>query len=69
MPQLNAYIEQELLDALDAKVREMKASTGIKTNRSALAGAALRAFLMPKCTEKSTNGLKKEDSASPAEAA
>lgn len=61
MPQLNAYIDKELLTALDTKVEEIKATTGIETSRSALAAAALRAFLLPVRTEKSTIGLKKEE--------
>lgn len=55
MPQLNAYVSQELLDVLDARVREMNAQPGVRVTRSSLTAAALRTFLLSVCTEISTD--------------
>ncbi|KAB8140722.1 hypothetical protein F8S13_22190 [Chloroflexia bacterium SDU3-3] len=55
MPQLITYIDKDLLKELDKRVQEVRATTGFKTSRSALVTVAIRAFLMPECTKKSTD--------------
>lgn len=54
MPQLNAYIPRELLDALDARVAELSRQPGTRASRSSVTAAALRAFFSSFCPVENT---------------
>jgi hypothetical protein len=55
MPQLNAYLSDELFEALNRYVSDLnEGQPGANASRSSVTAAALRAFLLPSCPEKGT---------------